>query len=419
MRSHRRKSTRGRLYRRENGRFAFRYKDADGRWREKYCGTSDREEAKRFKGNFEKNLAAGTLPTEKAQWTVAQAGSLWVEQHAARLTSEKAKKNERSFLNQLTKRLGPRKIKTITIDDIKTYQAERRQQVRERAINLELQILINVLKEANLWAPVGEHYRRLKEPESEVGQALSVEQLGWLEATASSKDAWMVAYSAEVLAANTGLRGGEIKKLRIGMLDLEKRRIRILRASTKTNAGARLVELNQAATQAATKVYMRAQMLCARDPDHYLLPCDLSRHTKSTDPLKGGRGFDVTRHQQSWRTAWRNLRKAAADRILEQAKTEKRDLSAEERDKVKLFQNIRFHDLRHTFVSLMGERGVPLQIVQAMVGHMSAAMVRYYTHISNSAARKAVELLDPTPSFVGNFVGKPKEGEESVTKSLN
>src|SRR4029077_1935943 len=89
---------------------------------------------------------------------------------------------------------------------------------------------------------------------------------------------------------------------------------------------------------------------------------------------------------------------------------ENRDLTTEEQDALKVFQNVRFHDLRHTFVTQMGERGVPLPVVQAMVGQMSPRMVRYCTHISNRAARTAVELLDNASpaSFVGNFVGKQK-----------
>jgi integrase-like protein len=154
-----------------------------------------------------------------------------------------------------------------------------------------------------------------------------------------------------------------------------------------------------------------AQLLGTSDPNHYLLPADLSRHTKSTDQLKGGRGFDPTRHQTSWRTSWRSLRKAAGDRILEQAKKENRDLTMEEQDAYKVFQNVRFHDLRHTFVTQMGERGVPLPVVQAMVGHMSSRMVRYYTHISNQAARTAVVLLDNPAPFVGKFVGKSEAGK--------
>jgi integrase len=381
-----RRKTRARdgLYERENRILAFRYKHTDGGWKEKYTGETDREEARARKQEFLEDLRKGTLPTKKAEWMVEQAATRWVEQHAAHLNSEKAQRNEQSLLRQLTRRLGTRKLKSITLDDLKDYQRDRRKEVGERAINLELQILVSVLKEANLWAPISEHYKRLKEPESEIGQALSLEQLQDLEAAAAKKDAWQVAYWAEVLAANTGLRGGEIKKMHLAMLNLEKRRIRVARKSTKTNAGARLVELNRAATE-------------------------------------GGRGFDPTRHQISWRTCWRSLRKAAGDRVLERAQKENRDLTAEERDALKVFQNVRFHDLRHTFITMMAEGDVPLPVVQAMVGHMSARMVRYYTHISNRAARTAVELLDnasPGP-FVGNFVGKPETAEESNAKLLN
>jgi len=58
--------------------------------------------------------------------------------------------------------------------------------------------------------------------------------------------------------------------------------------------------------------------------------------------------------------------------------------------------------------------------VQAMVGHMSAAMVRYYTHISNRSARNAVELLDPkVPVLVGKFVGEMDGTVQSNPKLLN
>jgi integrase len=188
------------------------------------------------------------------------------------------------------------------------------------------------------------------------------------------------------------MRGGEIKKLCLADVNLEARRLRIRHA--KTAAGDRLIELNQSATEAVTKLYLRAKLLGADSPGHYLLPCDLSRHTKGTDPLKGGVGFDVTRHQQSWRSAWRRLRKAAG------------------------LEGIRFHDLRHTFISLMGERGVPLAVLQGMVGHLSAKMIRHYTHISTQAARQAVELLDHD-RFVGKFVGKSENAGGGNPKLLN
>jgi integrase len=362
--------TRDGLYRRENGIIAFRYRDKIGSWREKYTGTKDRTKASDFRRDFLTKLTEGSLPTSKAKWTVTDAATLWVEQHGARLSSDKARSNERSYLRQLVRRLGSKKVESIALDDLKRYQYDRRKEVRERPINLELRILINVLKEANLWKSFGEHYKPLPETVANIGRALTREELTRLEMAAVSNDNWFVAYNAEVLAANTGMRGVEIKKIRLRAIDLENKRIRIERKATKSDAGARLVELNQAAYASVHRLYSRAQSLGARDPDHYLLPAYLSRHTKPSDPLKGCHGFNATDHQRSWDTGWRNLRKAAG------------------------FGTLRFHDLRHTFITLMAESGVPLPVVQAMVGHMSTAMVRYYTHISNHAARTAVELLD-------------------------
>jgi len=382
------------LYRRNNRIFCFRYKDKAGSWREKSTGETDRAEALNFKEKWNQDNRNDLLPGPKSQWTVEQACSRYVEQHAARLSSQKARSNERSYFRQLAKRLGPRTLKSITLDDLKDYQAERSRQVRERPINLELNILVNVLKEENLWkGAMARHYKRLKEPQSEVGEALSVEQLKRLEHTAASKDTWEVAFCAELLATNAGFRGAEIKKMRLGAIDLEKRRIRVTRQSTKTDKGARWVELNQAALVAICRLYRRAQQLGAREPEHYLLPADLSRHTKSTDPLKGGRGFDPARHQMSWDTAWRNLRKSAG------------------------LDGLRFHNCRHTFITDMAELGVPRAVTQDMVGHMSEAVTRSYEHISDKVARAAGEKLEKirnTPHFVDVLVDVPKEQKPNL-----
>jgi integrase len=104
--------------------------------------------------------------------------------------------------------------------------------------------------------------------------------------------------------------------------------------------------------------------------------------------------------------------------ILDRAKQEGRELSREERYDVKVLGNVRFQDLRHTFITWMAERGVPLQIVQSMVGHMSVRMTRHYTHVSSQAARQAVELLDGE-RFVGDFVGKVTPAHSCIRRLLN
>jgi integrase len=118
---------------------------------------------------------------------------------------------------------------------------------------------------------------------------------------------------------------------------------------------------------------LRASLLSppATQPEHYLMPKHLSRIAHGTH--KGERGYDPNQHQQYWDTAWHSLTNAAE------------------------LPELRFHDLRHTFITHMVELGVPLGVIQTFVGHMSARMVRHYTHVSSGAARKAVELLDSDP----------------------
>ena len=67
-----------------------------------------------------------------------------------------------------------------------------------------------------------------------------------------------------------------------------------------------------------------------------------------------------------------------------------------------------FHSLRHTFVSFAVNGGVPLPVVQSIVGHSSNAMTRHYYHENEDVLRKAIaaipsvtETVDVTKKHVG------------------
>ncbi len=141
--------------------------------------------------------------------------------------------------------------------------------------------------------------------------------------------------------------------------------MRIRRETTKSDAGAREVVLNEIAVWAASELLARARLLGASRPTDYLLPANCSKHTKAGDPLHARRGYDVTRPQGSWRSAWQKLRAAAG------------------------LPNLRFHDLRHSFITQAVEEGVPIEVVMAQVGHISAEMTRYYTHLGTDARERA------------------------------
>ena len=81
---------------------------------------------------------------------------------------------------------------------------------------------------------------------------------------------------------------------------------------------------------------------------------------------------DTRRPIKSWKEAWESAKRKA-------------DVSC------------RFHDLRHTCVTRMLERGVPLAVVASVLGWSTATtvrMARRYGHIGHIAQRQAVAVLD-------------------------
>jgi integrase len=219
-----------------------------------------------------------------------------------------------------------------------------------------------------------------------------VEDLVTLVKTGVSNPDWEAALMAAIVAANTACRSWEIKSLRIGDIDMSASnpKLSVKRENTKSDAGAREIELNGLALWAIRRLIERAARLGATQPYHYLLPADLSRHTKANDPLKGQRGHDPNRHQQSWRTAWRSMTQAAC------------------------LPHVHFHDLRHTAITRGREQGVDIGILKAIAGHMNARMVEYYTHMGSGVKRNAVERIGETYRPVAQLLGLEDTSPDSV-----
>jgi Phage integrase family len=71
-----------------------------------------------------------------------------------------------------------------------------------------------------------------------------------------------------------------------------------------------------------------------------------------------------------WDTAWRALRHAAS------------------------LDGLRFHDLRHTVITELGEMGVADHVLESITGHLSRRMLEHYSHIRSDAKRQALDALD-------------------------
>ena len=57
----------------------------------------------------------------------------------------------------------------------------------------------------------------------------------------------------------------------------------------------------------------------------------------------------------------------------------------------KLPENVNFHALRHTCASWLTMNGVPLRVVQEILGHSSVSVTERYSHLAPGAMRAAVE----------------------------
>ena len=383
------------LHVRELGILAFSYKDERGVWREKYTGSRDRTEAREFRDNFLVDVWNSSLPNDMANWRMDAAEKRWIQFRTPRVATGTIN-SEKYRLQSLRNFLENKRLREIDNNDLDRYVEKRLGDlVSEATINKEIQLWSYVLQKAKLWRRLQDDYRPLPTIVNEVGTALTRAELRNLAKIAQGNRSWTAAFYAGVLGANTGMRGGEIKMLRLGVIDLERGRLVVRRRTTKTHAGARHIELNVDAAEAVTRLLLRANALGSVDPDHFLLPKNLSRIQHTNNVKESKRGYDPTQHQTDWGTAWNSLRRKAG------------------------LPKLRFHDLRHTFITHMIERGISISLVQTMVGHLSPRMVRHYTHIASGAAREAVSLLDSEPMLVENEATWGSGREKCETRTFD
>jgi integrase len=363
------------LFVRENGIFAFRFKNSNGKWLEKSSGKTKRSDAREVKRRFLEDFKKGAAPTPLAKMPVSKAADQWLESYRGHI-DPRTVRSYRTTLNAIKRHFGDRKMESITVADLHGYQTTRLDAGKHpTTVNHELMSFSFCLKEAGLWERLARKYKPLKNSRHSTRQPLSNDQLNRLVVTAMGNPRFEVVLNLMLTAANTTCRPCEIAALQLGRIhvDGDFPHIAISRATTKTNSGERLIPLNRVALLAIRRLLDRAHRLGASEPGHFLLPAELARHTRPESPLHERRregGFDPSYHQRGWGRTWRKLREKAG------------------------LPDVEFYSLRHTSITAAGEQNVPLAVVQSLAGHMDGKMTEYYTSIRDNPKVQAVRAIE-------------------------
>jgi integrase len=249
---------------------------------------------------------------------------------------------------------------------IEGFQAKRRLEgVGNRTVNMDIGALRQVLKRFKQWRRLEDDVKMLTESGGEpIGRVLTNEQQERLLKVAENNPEWEHVWCAAQLAANTSMRGVEVKHVRRKDFDAEKRVIHI--RTSKNQTSKRVIPLNDSAFSAVQRMVNRSDVLEHGEPEHYLW-CASQHHQ-----------LDPTKPARQWNTAWRALREAAG------------------------LPGLRFHDLRHTVVTRLLEAGEPDHVVESITGHLSRRMLEHYSHIRLKAKKAALDRLDETATGARN-----------------
>jgi site-specific recombinase XerD len=224
----------------------------------------------------------GLLPSQKAKLTVADAGVVYFSSRTAEVSASTVRLETDAF-KQVKRHLGDTRLGSITLATLADYTQKRKAEgIGNRTINIEVGVLRRMLKKHKLWSRLAEDYKRLPEPKN-IGRALTPEQEEKLFTVARSRPESKVAFLVALITANTTAGGVELRNVRIGDIDLEAKTLSV--RVGKNRFRVRILPLNQTAMWAVEQLLVRARILGASQPDHYLMPSRVA-----------GKHYDPTQH---------------------------------------------------------------------------------------------------------------------------
>jgi integrase len=355
------------------------------RYRESLNTSNWQEARRREKQRIAETAAGHSVASHRqfAKWPFDKATDHYLESRKLHL-AERSLAKERELLSDPRRHFGTRPLVRLTPEMLREYLVKRKADGLSNAtLNMVTGALRRMLRMAKRWYLFADEIKRLPE-QSHVGRALTGMELTRLRKVAELRPEWITLRCAITLAVATTMRSMELKNLRWKDLDLFEGIVTVRRS--KTEAGIRAIPMNEDAVAAMLVLRKQAQIIGACEPDHFIFPASESGRIDPFKPVK------------SWRTAWRSLTRAIQCPACAEWQSPSSvcrevgcrcDISGIESGTA----GLRFHDLRHTAITILAESNASEQTVMAIAGHVSRKMLERYSHIRMDAKRAAVSAL--------------------------
>jgi integrase len=368
----------------QNGWWHFRWSHPDtGRQHSVGLRTKDKRAAsqlvigRKVKGKRVPGLADeieqnGYLPVEKSikrenrVRTFADFASVYTEHMTDAEWAQTTSIANELVRNHLSEVFGNRPLGGVSKKDVEDYVARRLGQegLARSTVNKALAFLKGMYRKAVEWgyvnhSPVAEI--QMKAPEENPPDALSEEDLDKL---LKAMEGTGLAYDVHLVAADTGMRASELRRLTWGDVNFKDRVFTVMGRTKKGEAAKnrrfRILPMTDRVHDHLKSIYKEAQARWANRKDAPLI---------ETLPVLASRR-DPT---QPFNDVRRSLEQAAA--------------------KVGL-GHVHLHQLRHSYATHLRNRGVEAMEIKDLGGWQTMKMVERYAHADPEKHRKAVASLE-------------------------
>ena len=350
----------GSVYRRKDGRVVGEYEDANGRKRYITSTTKTKQEMKAAVRKKLEDRDNG-IAYDSENLTVEKYMDRWLESIKDRVSPGTFKPYEAIVRLHVKPTLGKTKLEKLnTMQLERLYRQKLDAGLSERRVRYIHVTIRKALKDAVRVQLLSRNVADAAIPprvaKTEI-KPLTQEQLRTL-LNAAKGDKLECLY---VLAATTGMRQGELIGLQWKDVDLDSRTLRVNRSvyegeisPPKTSAGRRTIRLSKLAIASLRKHRVESAKL---------------RISEWVFPNANGTPIG---HQNLHNRSWKPLLRKAG-----------------------LPHSVRFHDLRHSCISLLLARGVPIKVVSEMAGHADVSItLSVYGHVLPDMQSTAADGID-------------------------